>query len=195
MKILSISEFTTTDGTAKETTISLDERPGVYFKVITGTFETPFFTKNQESVPVIMLHSDREQKNVSLSISENTLTIVQGYRQASHGYLFAQVNDDWVDSSELQPVTVDAMEIVAVKLNNGTTVNVNPTINGLNVRITSTGFNPSSNVYYGQGIITKDAKEDIHPHTYNSHQTSTDPIIYTDIYADFNRVITAYIKP
>lgn len=195
MKILSIKEFTTTEGTAKTTELELDTRPGVYFKVITGTFETPFFTLNQESVPVMMLHADREQKNVSLIIEDSTLKLEQGYRLASHGYLISQVNDDWADVSELQTVTVDAMEIEKVNLTNGKTVVVTSNISGLGVLIRSTDFAPSVSEYTAQFITTNDGRKYIYPIKLTSHLYSTDPDRYDYITAQMPRAITAFIKP
>lgn len=195
MKILSITEFTTAEGTGKETTMNLDTRAGVFFRVVTGAFETPPFTASQETVPVMMLHGDREQKNVTLKISENILTITQGYRLATHGFLIAQVNNDWADANEVQSVLIDSLEIASAKLNSGITVDITTSINEHNVRLTSTEFTPNAGEYFSQEITTKDGKHYIFVNKWFSHQYSSDPVRYDYIYASIGRVISAYTKP
>lgn len=194
MKILSIAEYSFPKGTGQTLTVNLDKRSGVYFKVHGGTFETPYFNGLNTTVPVNMLHMDREQENVELTLSNYVLTIYQGYNQASTIFITTYVNEDWTDTSELKPVTIDATKIKSITLNNGQSLNVSAYITGINVRVRPTGFIPSGTVYYSQDITTIDNKTYIFPIQYTSHQINNDPIQYDYIYADINRIITAYTK-
>lgn len=194
MKILSITEFTTTPGVMQETVVPLDSRAGVYFEVVTDTFKTPKFSADNTIVPVIMLHQDRAICNVTMVIEENELTISQGYRQASHGYLIAYVANDWTDSAELKSVYIDALEVASVQLNNGTNVEVTPQLTASGVNLVSKDFTPTAGSYPASNITTTDGKQYIFPVTFNSHQASTDAVSYDYITANVPRVMTAYSK-
>lgn len=197
MRILDIKEFTTEEGTGKETMIPLDVRPGVFFRVITGTFETPLFTREMSGpIPVIMNHADRDGTNVSININnDDVLIIKQGYRQASYGYLVLQVNNDWSDTSELTPVVLDATEISAVQINGGNWVDVSASISGVKVNVKSNSFTPTLASYNVQTIQTKDGTQYIFPQTFTSNTVSTDPVKYNYFRALIDRAITAYKKP
>lgn len=193
MKILRIQDFTTTEGSYKQTEVALDTRPGVFFKVVTGTFETPIFSIEQTVVPVTMLHADREQKNVNITVEDNNLIIEQGYRLASNGYLITMANDEWADVSEVKSVNLDATNINAVVLNNGQEVAVTASISDIGVVIMSTGFTPGSSTYYAQKLKTTDNKEYIYPIKLDSHQISSSVYDYDYFSAKLPRIITAFI--
>lgn len=195
MRIISVTEFSTMEGTGKTTEIPLDTRTGLFFIITTGTYRTPPFTLEQENVPVIMAHSDRAQANVKITIENSTLKIEQGYQQASHGYLITHANDDWADTSELTPVTIDAMEIDNITLNNNIIVDITPSIDDVHVRLKSVGFFPTGTGYSSQTLTTKDGKTYIRPIAWMSHVASNDPLRYDYIYYIADRNLTAFIKP
>lgn len=195
MKIIAITEFETSEGTGSNTEIKLDQRNGLYFCVVGGTFKTTLFTKDQSVIPVIMRHGDREQTNISFSIKGNLLTMNQGYRQADNCYLIVYANDDFADTSELIPVVLDSLEINKVVLSNGTDVNVLSGINGVKIRLRSSGFTPTGTGYNSQEVITHDNKVYILPISWVTHSVNPNTGEYDYIRADIDRAVTAYIKP
>lgn len=192
MKILKITEFSLEVGTGQTTTVELDARPGIIFEVVSSTFKTAPFTKDNIDIPVIMLHSDRNPANVTMNIMDGNLEIVQTYRQASFAYLIAKVPNDWADTNELSPVTIDSTYINKVTLNNGQEVEVSTSFAAGKVRLSTVGFIPSDTTYYSQVVYTSNGNQYICQLSWTAHQNSSSPITYDYIYTDVNRPLTAY---
>lgn len=194
MKIIQVTEHSLTTGTGKKTVIPLDQRPGIFFRVVCGTYETPFFTKEQTTIPVTMVRGENAQSNVRITCDGENLTVEQGYMQASFFYLFRCANNDWVDTCELRQVSVDSLNITKAELTNGTTVNVTAAIVGTQVRLTTSGYTPTDSSLAAQIVITSDNQRYIHPIMFSSHQTSTNPVRYDYASTNIPRVINSYQK-
>lgn len=196
MKILSITEFVTTEGVNAETEIPLSGKSGVFYRIMTDAFTTPYFTAGNTFIPVNMLHSDRSPGSVNVTIAENKVTLTQGYRMVSRGFLMEIANNDWVDeeSAVLVNAGVDTLNIDSVVMNSGASVSVTASISGEGVTLKTTGFTPTSSTYYSQNVKTTDEKVYVYPIKWTAHQASTDPVSYDYMTTTIPRVITAYWK-
>lgn len=194
MKIIKVTEHSLAEGTNQETIIPLDNRPGIYFRIVCGTYETPFFTKEQKDVPVLMVHGDREQSNISVTCDGENVIVRQTYRQSPFLYLFLCANNDWADTSELRPVSLDSTKIIKAKLSGGIEVDISTALNGTDVRLTTNHYMPVSSSLAFQNIVTEDGKSYIYTFTMASHVQSTDPIRYDFANTTVPRVITAFEK-
>lgn len=193
MKIISITEFTTTEGSNKVTEIPLDDRPGLLFRVVTDTFKTPPFSLKNVNIPIRMLHDDRAPSNVKLTVTESTAILEQVYQQSERGLLICFANDDWTDSSELRPVIIDAMNIDEITLNNGTKMSVVASVNNTQIRLVI--YNTSSGQVYSNNLITVDGKEYICPLSWTAHNSgTTQNPVYDYHYCDVSRALTVYGK-
>lgn len=192
MKIQKIVQFQTVEGTAKKTELPLDERPGLFFKVITSSFETPLFTADLNETFAIMTHADRSPTNVKMTIEDAKLVIEQGYRQANDGYLITYSNDDWADTGELKSIHIDSRDIQGIILTTGQRVAIHASIGNLQTYLTSTDFTPTQNVYYAESIIVRGGKEYVFPLEFKSHQSSTSPVRYDYLQANVPRIVNAY---
>lgn len=192
MKIISIQEITTKEGTGKTTSFELDTRKGLFFKLEATTFHTPEFSINEESAPVVMNHADRSPFNVSLKINGTTLEITQGYQQAETVFLYTLANDDWVDANELHSIIIAAKDILAVHCTNTRIYNVATSYSGSNVTIRTTNVTALSSPIYVDGVFTKDGFYKTNQITLNPHQYSTDPVRYDYYQGSASYVITVY---
>lgn len=195
MRIIDITDHETEKNPGSTTIIPLDTRPGLVFRVMAGQYKTTDFTAKDGPVPVQFIHSSRADDCVHVEVKDNKLYIRQTYRVASGVMLMTLANNDWADTSEVTPVELDALTISAVTLLNGANVDVNPTKRTTGVRLTTSGYKPSSNINYAQEITTDDGQKFVYPLTLNSHQYTTDPVSYDYATADIPRIIRAFKKP
>lgn len=198
MRILDITEITTTPGIFQTTVIPLDKRPGVYFRILSNTFKTPHFTANVQTVPVQLLHSDRAVDNVTIEIKNGVCEMNQKYRLASSLFLVAEVNDDWADVDEVSPVYVDSRTVkkIIVNLDSSTAdvIDVAATYtNGQTpIQLKTVYYTPNTSIVYTHEIETEDGNRYICPLTFSRIQTGANPNTYDLMYANVPLVLTAY---
>lgn len=177
MKIIKIIPFETMEGTGKDTEFSLDERNGLFFKIETSTYFTPYFTANEVSVPAIMRHAENTGRNVTISINSGKLNLNQIYQQAKDGYLTVWANDDWVDSDEMKQVYIDALTITKVKTNGGVWYPVTVRYEQAGVNILIDKNNMPEKVYV-QEVMIASGKTYYRGMILSSRQTQTNPVVW-----------------
>lgn len=115
MKLINVLECHTENTPDAELKVNLDTRPGVFFRIISGSYRTPFFNTSSNNVPVIMTHGDNGRNNVTVSIKDSVLTLRQGYQQEKFFFLLTLANNDWTDTAELRKAYIDSIQIVGVR--------------------------------------------------------------------------------
>ena len=88
MRLISIDRFQAEAGTAVKTTIPLDKRAGMCFKVVTSLFETALFTNTPGIVPIKMNHADRAFSAVTAEVIDGDLVITQAYSMVKDGMIY-----------------------------------------------------------------------------------------------------------
>ena len=193
MKFIDIQVHVTKEGSNKVTEIPLDSRDGLYFKIVTDTFETSYFNKEASNVPVRMFHDDRSPLNVTVAVEDGTLKVSQIYQQSERLLLITCANDDWSDVSEVRPVYIDALNIDTVTLNGGAEMNVVSSVSNNGVRLQIS--DKSGSTVYSQALKTIDGHSYIFPISWSAHNqgTSQNPN-YDYHYATVDRAILVFTR-
>ena len=193
MKFIDMQVHVTQEGSNKVTEIPLDTREGLYFKIMTDTFETSYFDKEASNVPVRMFHDDRSPLNVVVAVEDGMLKVSQIYQQSERLLLITCANDDWADVSEVRPVYIDALSIDTVTLNGGAQMNVVSSVSNNGVRLQIPDTSPSN--VYSQVLKTVDGHNYIYPIAWTAHNqgTATNPH-YDYHYATVDRAILVFTR-
>lgn len=159
MRLLSVRQFPTTEGTEKETVIPLSPQPGVYYKICSNTYYTPYFTTDNTIVPVVMHHDDRAPENVTIRVNNGMCYLKQLYQQAQGVFIFEYVNDNWVTPSEYRIVNVATDMIKEVQLAGNSTwkaVHITLDRNSVNYILSIPSLNHTSKTTYVKAVKTRD---------------------------------------
>lgn len=194
MRLLSVRQFPTAEGTEKETVIPLSPQPGVYYKICSNTYYTPYFTTDNTIVPVVMQHDDRAPENVTIRVNNGMCYLKQLYQQAQGVFIFEYVNDNWVTPNEYRIVNVAPEMIKEVQIASDAKwrpVYITHDRNGVNYILSIPELNHTTKTHYVRAIKTKDNNIYKVELIFEAAVVSTNPTVYGIPEVTVNFMITA----
>lgn len=178
MRLMYVSSVEFPATLPSEVEFTLDQRDGLMFRVVGSTFSTPVFSKDTNSIPIIMTHPDRSESNVTVTVVDGVIKITQNYIQSKSVIIETCADETWCDSGELQNVYVETADIAKVVTTDGTEVNVTASLSSGKTRLRTTGFNPGAADVYIARIILASGRVYMAAMTMSSHKATETPVSY-----------------